>query len=100
MHEFSIIQNIINIVLDTAKQNNIEEIRIVEIEVGQASGVIRHALEFAWESAIQDTILINSVLKINEIPLLLKCRACNNEYNSSDIFDVCPLCGEINSEIV
>jgi len=57
MHEFSIIQNIINIVMETATTHHVSHVHAVEVEVGKASGVIRDAMEFAWEAASKDTLL-------------------------------------------
>jgi len=100
MHEFSIVQNIIDIVDGSAKSNGINQVRAVEVEVGKASGVIREAMEFAWEAAVKGTLLDNSELKIIEIPLVVKCKICGQQYEPCDIYEYCPGCGEINPEII
>lgn len=100
MHEFSIVQNIIDIVLDSAKKNGATHVRSVEIEVGQSSGVVIEALEFAWEAAGKDTILNNTPLKIRKIPLQIVCRNCQTVFNPEEITDPCPGCGDANLEIV
>jgi hydrogenase nickel incorporation protein HypA/HybF len=80
MHEFSIIQNIINIVMETATAHHVKCVHAVEVEVGKASGVIREAMEFAWEAASKGTLLENTLLKIREIPILVKCTICEHQY--------------------
>ena len=99
MHEFSIIQNIIEIVTETALQNRVRQVLSVEIEIGAASGVIRQAMEFAWEAAGKNDLLKNSILKIKEIPLAAVCQTCKNAYSPDEIYDPCPFCGEISPEI-
>jgi hydrogenase nickel incorporation protein HypA/HybF len=100
MHEFSIITHIIDIVLDSAISHDINEIKAVEIEVGQASGVVKEALNFAWDSAIRGTILENAALVIRLIPVKACCRKCQNIYFPQEPFDACPRCGEFNPEII
>lgn len=100
MHEFSIVQNIIDTVIDSAKSNGVTKVHCVEIEVGQASGVIREALEFAWEAAIEGTLLKGATLKIIEKPLTVKCLSCGHRYDPCSIYDSCPGCGDVHPEIL
>jgi hydrogenase nickel incorporation protein HypA/HybF len=100
MHEFAIIQNIIDIAAKTAKENNISHVSAVEVEVGKAAGVIREAMEFAWEAAIKETILRDAILKITEKSLVVKCMICQQQYEPCDIYEPCPGCGEINPEVI
>ena len=100
MHEFSIVQNIINIVMESAKAHQVKHVQAVEVEVGKASGVVREAMDFAWEAASKGTLLERTVLKIKEIPLVVKCTVCNHQYQPCDIYENCPGCGEISPEII
>jgi hydrogenase nickel incorporation protein HypA/HybF len=100
MHEFSVIQSIIDIATDSARLNHAVTISAVEVEVGQASGIVTEALEFAWESARKGTLLENADLVINSVPVRVLCRSCNHKYQPVDIFEACPSCGDINPEII
>ena len=100
MHEFSIVQSIVEIVLDSARKHGVDQISAVEVEVGQCSGVVREAMEFAWEAATADTPLSNTSLKIKSIPLTLKCTSCRHQYHPEEIFDACPRCHGVNPEII
>jgi hydrogenase nickel incorporation protein HypA/HybF len=100
MHEFSIIQSIVEIAVASATQNGADHVSTVEVEVGQASGVVNEALEFAWEAAKKGTLLDKAVLVIKHIPLRASCRNCHTDYQPNEIYDPCPTCGEINPEII
>jgi hydrogenase nickel incorporation protein HypA/HybF len=100
MHEFSIVQNIIDIVTATAEANGVSKVQAVEVEVGKASGVIREAMEFAWEAAVKGTLLSRSELRITEKPLVVQCSICGNQYEPCDLYESCPGCGEINPVII
>ena len=100
MHEFSLVENIIEIITETAERNGLTRVEAVELEVGDASGVIREAMEFAWEAGIKGTIIHGAVLKIKEIPLVVKCNVCKRQYEPAEIYDTCPGCGEVDPEIL
>ena len=100
MHEFSIVQSIIEIAESTAREHRAEHISSVEVEIGQAAGVVQEALEFAWESAITDTLLEQAALVVKSVPLEVACRHCGMQYNPSEIFETCPNCGRGDPEIL
>jgi hydrogenase nickel incorporation protein HypA/HybF len=100
MHEFSLVQSIVDIALESANRHHIEHISAVEVEVGSASGVVPEAMEFAWEAATKDTLLNNASLKIKHIPLRVQCGICRMQYEPEEIYEVCPGCGEISPEII
>jgi hydrogenase nickel incorporation protein HypA/HybF len=100
MHEFSIIQGIVDIALDAAGNHHVKKVSAVEVEVGDASGVVHEALELAWEAATRDTMLNGALLKIKQIPLTAVCRKCGHRFCPKEIYDGCPDCGEFHAEIV
>jgi hydrogenase nickel incorporation protein HypA/HybF len=100
MHEFSIVQSIVEIALDSASRHGIKKISSVEVEVGEASGVVKEAMEFAWEAAGKGTILDGASLVIIPVPLRVICGICRSQYLPADIYEACPKCGEINPEII
>jgi hydrogenase nickel incorporation protein HypA/HybF len=100
MHEFSIVNNIIDIAIGSADQNGLKTVSCVEIEVGKASGIEPSAMEFAWESARKDSILEKARLVMHFIPLCLQCRTCGNQYEPDEIYSPCPACGDINARII
>ncbi|MBN1158186.1 MAG: hydrogenase maturation nickel metallochaperone HypA [Bacteroidales bacterium] len=100
MHEFSIAQHIIEIALQTAKEHDVDQISSVEVEIGQAAGVVIEALEFAWESVVRDTPLQDAALTIKIIPVSVVCRTCGMNYSPRELLDLCPQCGDMNPEII
>lgn len=100
MHEFSIAQSIIDLAEKTAREHQADHISSVEVEIGQAAGVVQEALEFAWESAIKDTMMDQASLVIHSIPLEVVCRKCGTRYNPREIYEICPQCESIDPEIL
>lgn len=100
MHEFSIALNIVEIAEETAKANNAKSVNEVEIDVGDLSGVIYEALEFAMQSAVKGTLLENSSIRLNRIKALAKCNNCNNDFEPGDLPAACSNCGSFDISIV
>jgi hydrogenase nickel incorporation protein HypA/HybF len=100
MHEFSIALNIVEIAAETARANHAETVNEVEVDVGEMSGVIYEALEFALQSAIKGTILEKSRLKLNRIKARAVCLDCRHEFEPEDFISVCANCGSSKIEII
>lgn len=100
MHELSVAQNIVEIVTEEANKKNALQVTKVILEVGELSGVEIDALNFAWDSAIQDTLLDHSQLKINMVKGKALCDTCQHEFTMTDLYDLCPNCQSFHREVL
>ena len=100
MHEFSLAQNIIEIVDESLKNNGVSRAIEVHLEVGTLSGVEIPALEMALESLKTGSIIENTDIKLIIIKGRAKCVQCKNEYQPMDLFSPCPVCGSYGSDII
>ncbi|HJX71618.1 MAG TPA: hydrogenase maturation nickel metallochaperone HypA [Bacteroidales bacterium] len=100
MHEFSIALNIVEIAIETARANDAETVNEVEVDVGDISGVVYEALEFALQSAIKGTILENSHFRLNRIRARVICNECRHDFEPTDFLPVCTKCGSSDIRIV
>lgn len=92
IHEAGIALNILEIVQNTSEVNNLETITLVEIDIGDFSGVQIDALEFALDALKIGTNLEKTEFMFNKIPIILYCHNCENLY-AGDIDDlICPGC--------
>lgn len=98
MHEVSIMMSIMDTALDVAKQNNAQEIVKITVEIGEKSGVVKDALEFAFETVTKETIATRSALEIIMIPFKGECLKCGHVFLSDD-FLVCDRCGNLGKLI-
>ena len=87
MHEMSIAEGIVDIVLDTMKNNDASQVHSVQLDVGMMSGVEPDALHFCWESVTQGTA------DINLVPIVGRCFDCGTMFDVNDYVFVCPKCG-------
>lgn len=92
MHEFSIASGIAEVALEAAANHHLNTVSIVEVNIGNAAGVVTDALDFAWESVRKGGLLDTAQLKINRIPLVMRCSDCSTEYPAAEVWDPCPSC--------
>ena len=106
MHELSMAQAIVDTVMDAAEKNNAQDVLEVTIEIGHLTMLNSEQLKFLLDVIIEGTLLENSEILIEEIPVEIKCQSCDfkGEANTegSDHYltiVVCPECGGRNLEI-
>ena len=100
MHELSIAKNIIDIARETARQNHINRITEIEIEVGGVSGIVIESLEFAMEMSVRNTILENAKTTIIKIPGKARCLNCNFEFEINSYYAQCPECQHYKFDVI
>ena len=100
MHELSIAQNIVEIVLANLPAGEEHSVRSVKLKVGEQSGVVADSLEFCFTAITQGTPLDGVVLDIVRMPFVLKCRECDTSFQSEAGTVLCPSCGGMDVEVL
>ena len=100
MHEGSIVQNLLAIAIEKAKECKANRITLIRIKVGEFSGVNQSALEFAFDNFRQGTIAEKASLKIVSSPLLGKCRKCNEVHKIEKDNFKCSKCHSLEIDII
>ncbi|NPA44531.1 MAG: hydrogenase maturation nickel metallochaperone HypA [Chlorobi bacterium] len=96
----SIVVSIVEIAESEAKKNNAKKITKLELDIGTVSGIELDALNFAFESIKNETMLKNAQIKINKIKAKSKCEDCNYEFNVEDVYSLCPKCNSYKTTII
>lgn len=101
MHELSIALSIIEGASEEAQKHEGAKVEAVHLKLGRLSGVVKDALLFSWEIACQGTMLENTRLEIEEIPVIAFCENCRAEKTIEAINNlVCPDCDQPTPEII
>jgi len=100
MHEVSIIQNVIKIVIDKATENKFTKVNKVSLKIGELSGVMSESLNFAFKSCIMDTMLEGSTLEIEKVKAVAECFDCKQEFPIDHFNKLCPCCNKFSSSII
>jgi len=100
MHELSVAYSIVEMVEERAKEEGAVKVTRVELEIGEMSGIEYDALEFAWDVAVEHSLLTNSELIIRKIKAVARCLECGHKYPVTSAFDPCPECKSVRSDIL
>lgn len=100
MHELSIAQSLVEAAEYAAHQHNATRVTKVYLKLGVFSGVDKNALLFGYEIATRGTLLEDSILEIEDVPVVLFCPTCNTEVTIDNIqLFCCPQCGTPTADI-
>ncbi|SFR13632.1 hydrogenase maturation nickel metallochaperone HypA [Desulfoscipio geothermicus] len=100
MHELSLIQELLDMVKQSAIENGITRVDRVRLVVGESYGALPEALAFAFEVLAEGTVCHGAALDIVDSPLLFKCRECGTEFKPGEYSYRCPDCSASNAEPV
>ena len=99
MHEFSIAQSIMQIVLAEANKANARSVKKITLNIGELAGVLPESLSFCFEHLAKSTIAEHAVLAINRIPVKAICSQCRINFAVKDNRYLCPRCGKTTIEL-
>ena len=100
MHEISIMQNTLDLAIAQAQKNGGKKIDCLTLKIGELSGVIPEALEFAFEVLVRGTIAEDAQLEIKSIPVVCYCQNCDRNFQPKNYVYACPQCQEISINIL
>jgi len=100
MHEYSIVQSLLDSCEENAKQNNAKEITKVVVKIGVLSGVEPDLLQIAFDTFKEKTICENSEFIMNIQPVLIQCQKCGEESELKKHEYSCPKCESIEINIL
>jgi len=100
MHEYSIVQSLLDSCEDHAKQNNSEKVSKVVVKIGVMSGVEPDLLQTAFDTFKEGTICEGCEFVINIQPIVIKCHNCSKESTLTKNEYYCPECESIELDII
>ena len=95
MHEMSLVQDVVKIVLKHAEQNEVKKVAGVFLRVGEMRDVIDEWMQRFFDHLSKGTVAEGAVLTVERVPVSFRCR-CDHTFTikiqeRKDI--VCPHCG-------
>lgn len=101
MHELSILMEVVRIVEEQAKQNNIDSVKCIVLQVGELSTVVPLFMEEYFPNVVDgNPMFTDTVLEIETIPGIAKCRNCAKTFNVVENKGWCPNCGSYDKDLV
>lgn len=100
MHELSIALGMLDLAEEEASRRSARVVAI-HVKVGPLSGVVKEALESAYELAREGALLASAALVIEEVPLVVHCPSCAVDRTLDTVQPLCcSMCGAATNDIV
>ena len=102
MHEYSIVQSLLDIIEQNAKKHNAKRVSKVVVKIGVLSGVEPDLLAVAFDTFKEASICKSAKLQILLQPIVLECRECKqrSELAKREIFFRCPYCKSVDVDVI
>jgi hydrogenase nickel incorporation protein HypA/HybF len=100
LHELSIVQRIIELSRDEVVKAGAKKVDRIDLEIGELAGIEMDAFLFAWDVAVEGTVLSSAARTIERTPGKGVCSLCDTAYRMRELYDPCPGCGGHFAEMV
>lgn len=101
MHELGIVFYIIRDVKEVARENEVDKVKTVVMDIGEVSTIIPEYLTDCWRwAADKEDLLRGCELIINTIPAVTYCENCGKEFGTVEHGKKCPHCGSDRTYLV
>lgn len=100
MHEYSIVQSLLDSCDENARANNATKVMKVVIKIGVMSGVEPNLLQTAFDTFKEKTICEDAEFVINMQPVVVLCRTCSSESTLENLEYHCPKCESTELDII
>lgn len=100
MHELSIAQSLLDIVLEEGERNRLKQVHAIRLQVGAMAAVVPDALNFCFEMLSRNTIASGAALEIEALPVVARCSRCELPFQVENQTFLCPKCGDPTLELV
>lgn len=100
MHELSITQTMLELVLEQARQNQAKKVEGINLVIGGLSGVVDDCVRFYFDFLSKGTIAEGARLSFRRVSPKARCRECGKEFPLDGLGWICPSCQASRIDIV
>ena len=100
MHELSITQSIMDIVLNHAKAAQAKKVTRINLMIGELSGVVSDSVQFYFDFLKKGNAAEEAILDFKLVPIELRCRDCQTTFHPDDSAWICPNCQGSSLDVI
>jgi hydrogenase nickel incorporation protein HypA/HybF len=97
VHELSLADAVVTIARDHARGRRVAA---VDVKVGRLRQVVPEALEFAFELVAAGTEVEGAELRVEHLPVRVRCARCHAESEADDFPLACAGCGSVDVDVI
>lgn len=100
MHEYSIVQSLLDQCENIAYENDATKVEKIQIKIGVMSGVEPHLLSVSFDTFKEDTLCSDAELEIIHQPLVIECQDCKHTETLTEVKYTCTKCNSSNIKVI
>ena len=100
MHELSVTQGMLDIVLEKAKETQASRVARINLVIGEISSIVDDCVQFYFDFLSEGSIASGATLFFTRIPMQVRCRNCGLSFSPDKSSWSCPECGKWDAEII
>lgn len=101
MHELSVAVSLVEAAQEEAEKHGARGVEAVHLRLGPLSGVVKEALLFSYDLAIEGTPLAGSHLVIEDSPVMIFCPVCHERRPIRSLQSFCcATCNTATADVV
>lgn len=100
MHELAITQSILDIASKAASEHQVSRVREVRIKLGEYSGVVPQCVQYYFDVISKGTVAEGAVLKMEKLPIIMRCNDCAWEGHIDKHHIRCPACSSTSLKLL
>jgi hydrogenase nickel incorporation protein HypA/HybF len=101
MHELSVTQSVLDIVLRHAKQSHACRVLGINLVIGDLTGFVDESIQFYFDFMSKETLAEGARLNFERVPAKVRCTSCSAVYIPPDSrLWACPECEALGGEII
>ncbi len=100
MHEYSVVQALLNQCEEVAEQNKATKVMKIIVKIGVMSGVEPHLLQVAFDTFKEGTVCDEAELTLNSQKLKLECKECGNIFEVDEVRYFCMKCESLRVKVL
>lgn len=93
MHELSIVEGMMGIIEETAKEHALSRVSRIQLRIGKMRQVVPDALQFAFEAVGRGTVAEGAEIRITTVPTKAHCDECGTDFSVEEFCFICTACG-------
>lgn len=99
MHEYSIVQGVLDAVVPAAQQAGARRVTRVRLRVGDMTEVVRDSLDFMWDLCCEERgpLTEGAQLEVETVLPKSACLKCGTEFEHDRFHLHCPACGSAST---
>lgn len=103
MHELPVIKQILDVVLKHAQKHQVKKVVAVHLQVGELSDLEDQWMQQYFDYLSKETVAEGAALKIERLPVVMKCSDCGMTYAANIKQDGpirCPSCDSEKKQMI